>query len=92
MKPGGSASIEIRSNRIEDALVIPNESVIAEMGRDIVYLYDNGTAKQTEIHKGIRTAASLQIIQGLQPGDTLITTGVMQLRDGLPVELVNITE
>lgn len=92
LKPGGTASIEIRSNEIQDALVIPNESIIAEMGRDIVYLYDNGIVRQTEVRKGIRTAANIQIVDGLQPGDTLITTGVMQLRDGIPVKIISIAE
>jgi membrane fusion protein, multidrug efflux system len=60
-------------------------SSIAEMGRDLVYVYKGGKAHQVKIKKGLRTASSIQVVDGLQIGDTLITSGVMQLRDGLDV-------
>ncbi|MDL2223376.1 efflux RND transporter periplasmic adaptor subunit [Bacteroidales bacterium OttesenSCG-928-M11] len=92
IKPGLTAYIKIKSNIKKDALTIPNEAVIKEMGRDIVYLYSNGHAKLVEVVRGMRTASDLEIIEGLQSGDTLITTGVMQLRDGLPVNINSIIE
>jgi membrane fusion protein (multidrug efflux system) len=87
LKPGHSATIEIRLNEINNALVIPSISSIAEMGRDIVFIYKNGKAKQIEIKKGLRTASSVQVTNGLQVGDTLLTSGVMQLRDGMSVKI-----
>jgi membrane fusion protein (multidrug efflux system) len=60
------------------------------MGRDIAYLYLDGKAKQIEVIKGIRTESYIQVLQGLHAGDTLIVTGVMQLRDGLPVRIDNV--
>lgn len=35
----------------------------------------------------MRTSASVEIISGLSIGDTLLTTGVMQLRSGMPVRI-----
>ncbi|NDV46614.1 efflux RND transporter periplasmic adaptor subunit [Paludibacter sp. 221] len=87
LKPGNSVNIEIMMNEYDDAIVVPGIAVIAEMGKDIAYKYDNGIAKQVTIKKGMRTASSVQILQGLNIGDTLITSGVMQLRDGMPVQL-----
>lgn len=89
LNPGGTASIEVNMNEIDDAITIPNEAIIAEMGRDIVYLYSDGKAKQVEVSKGMRTEADIQILSGIQEGDTVITTGVMQLRDGIPVSIIN---
>jgi membrane fusion protein (multidrug efflux system) len=85
LTPGRTASIEIKSHEIVNALTIPSEAIIAEMGRDIAYLYSGGKAKRIEVIKGLRTASNVQVLQGLHAGDTLIVTGVMQLRDGLPV-------
>jgi membrane fusion protein (multidrug efflux system) len=90
LKPGVMASIDILSNEIKNALVIPSESIIKEMGRDIAYTYSNGKAKQVELKMGLRTEANVQILDGLTQGDTLIISGVMQLRDGLPVTIDNI--
>ncbi|GHU67869.1 MexH family multidrug efflux RND transporter periplasmic adaptor subunit [Bacteroidia bacterium] len=90
LMPGRTASIEIKSHDIVNALTVPNEAVIAEMGRDIAYLYSEGKARQIEIQKGLRSASDLQVLRGLHAGDTLIVTGVMQLRDGLPVKIDNV--
>ncbi|MDR2410049.1 MAG: efflux RND transporter periplasmic adaptor subunit [Bacteroidales bacterium] len=85
LKPGHSVNIEINLREIKNTLVIPSLSIIAEMGRDIVYLYKHGKAEQVVVTKGMRTASSVQILHGLNEGDTLITSGVMQLRNGMDV-------
>ncbi len=85
LMPGRSANIQIQLREINNALVIPAMASIAEMGRDIVYVYKGGKAQLVEIEKGIRNASSIQIIDGLNKGDTIITSGVMQLRDGMSV-------
>lgn len=87
INPGQYASIELQLDQIENAIVIPSISSIAEMGRDIAFVYNNGKAKRLVLTKGIRTESSVQILDGLTEGDTLLTTGVMQLRDGLPVKI-----
>ena len=90
LKPGHSTDIEINLNEIKNTIVVPSLSTIAEMGRDIAYVYKDGKAHQVVLKKGMRTASSVQIIEGLSLGDTLITTGVMQLRDGMSVTIDNL--
>ena len=57
------------------------------MGRDITYVYENGKAREVEIITGMRTSSSVEVVSGLSVGDTLLTTGVMQLRSGMPVRI-----
>lgn len=92
LKPGRSATIEINLQEITNTIVIPSLASIAEMGRDIAYIYKDGKAQQVILKKGLRTSASIQIVDGLQLGDTLITSGVMQLRDGIPVKINKIEQ
>ena len=92
MKPGRSANIEIQLREITNTLVIPSMSSIAEMGQDIVYTYKNGKAHRVVLTKGLRTASSVQVLEGLSIGDTLLTTGVMQLRDGMNVSIAQFEE
>ncbi len=92
MKPGHSASIEIQLREITNTIVIPSISSIAEMGQDIAYTYKNGKAHRVVLTKGLRTASSVQVLKGLSIGDTLITTGVMQLRDGMNVSIAQLKE
>lgn len=87
LKPGHSAAIEIQLREIKNTIVIPSISTVAEMGRDIAYIYKDGRAKQVIVRKGMRTESSVQILEGLHVGDTLLTTGVMQLRDGMPIKI-----
>lgn len=87
LKPGHSATIEIQLQEILNTIVIPSISTIVEMGNSMAYVYKNGVARQVDVTKGMRTASSVQILDGLNAGDTLLVSGVMQLRDGMPVNI-----
>lgn len=88
--PGRYTSVEITRREIKDALAVPSEALIPEMGKNIVYLYKGGVAEPTEVTLGLRTESSVQVLKGLSPGDTLITSGVMQLRTGMKVTIDNL--
>lgn len=85
LKPGRFAAITLQLDEIKDAIAIPTEALIAEMDGDKVYVYRNGQARQITVQTGLRTADRIQITEGLTFGDTLLTTGVMQLRQGIAV-------
>lgn len=85
--PGKPVKIKVRMEEIRDAIAIPSQAIVPEMGKDKVFLYKNGKAEPVEISKGLRTASEVQVIQGLNVGDTLITSGTLQLRTGLSVIL-----
>ncbi|MCL2039857.1 MAG: efflux RND transporter periplasmic adaptor subunit [Bacteroidetes bacterium] len=88
LKPGRSCSIEIQLKEINNTIAVPSEAVIAELGNDIAYIYRDGKAEQVKLTKGMRTENKLQILKGINVGDTLITTGTMQLREGSPVNIM----
>lgn len=87
LMPGRFATVHIQLHDIPDAIAIPTEAIVPEMGVDKVYLYRGGKAHAVEVTTGLRTDAELQILRGLSVGDTLITSGTLQLREGLPVKL-----
>ena len=87
LKPGLYASVKLKKEDIPDALVIPSEAIVPEMGVDKVFCYRSGKAMPVDIEAGIRTAGEVQVLSGLQVGDTIITSGTLQLRTGLPVVL-----
>lgn len=90
MMPGRYANIRLTKTEVEDALAIPSEAIVPEMGKDKVFLYKSGKAQPVEIKTGIRTESEVQVTEGLQAGDTIITSGTLQLRTGLAVTLDNI--
>ena len=88
--PGRYASVLLKKEEIPNAIAIPTEAIVPEMGKDKVYLYKSGKAEPVDIITGIRTASEVQAIRGLHIGDTIITSGTLQLRTGLAVTLDNI--
>ena len=88
--PGRYTSIQLKKEETPNAIAIPTEAFVPEMGKDKVFLYKSGKAEPVEVTTGIRTDAEVQIVRGLQVGDTILTSGTLQLRLGLPVTLDNI--
>ena len=88
--PGRYTSVLLKRAEINDAIAIPSQAIVPEMGKDIIYLYKEGKAQPIEIITGIRTASEVQAVKGVEIGDTIITSGTLQLRTALPVTLDNI--
>lgn len=84
--PGAFAKVELVLDRISDALVIPSESIIPQLNSEKVFVSAMGKASSREIITGIRTEREVQVISGLKAGDTIITTGLLQLRENMPVK------
>ncbi|TVR72169.1 MAG: efflux RND transporter periplasmic adaptor subunit [Marinilabiliales bacterium] len=87
LSPGRFAQINLQLSEINDAVAIPTEAVIPEMEGERVFVYRSGRAQSVNINTGLRTESHIQVIGGLEFGDTLLTTGVMQLRPGMPVDI-----
>ena len=88
--PGRFVHIKLKTQEIKQAIAIPSDAIVPEMGIDKVFLYKSGKAQPVEIEKGLRTEAKVQVLRGLNIGDTIITSGTLQLRTGLNVTLQNI--
>jgi len=87
LKSGAFASITLLLSQIENAVSIPTEALIPEMEGEKVFVYRSGKASTSKVQTGLRTESRIQITDGLQFGDTLLTTGILQLRQNLPVVL-----
>ena len=85
--PGAFADIELILETLEDALMIPTISLIPELQGQKVYLFKNGSVAEQRVQTGLRTAESVRIVEGIQPGDTVLTTGLLQVREGMPVRI-----
>jgi membrane fusion protein (multidrug efflux system) len=88
--PGSFAKVDILLDNIPDALVIPSEAIIPQMNGEKVFVCRDGKARSQIIETGIRTEREVEVTSGLKPGDTLITTGLLQLREdaGVKIRLV----
>jgi membrane fusion protein (multidrug efflux system) len=85
--PGAFAKVEITLKSINDALAIPTTSIVPQIDGQKVFVYRSGKAFAVPVETGIRSDSSVQIISGLFLGDTIITTGLMQIRDKASVSI-----
>ena len=85
--PGMFLEVKVVSEARPDALIIPAEALIPVMNGEKVYTSLNGLAIPHLVTSGYRTETKVEIRAGLQPGDTVITTGILMLRDSAKVKV-----
>ena len=85
--PGGYVHVELRLKQPGGAMMIPTQAIIPVLKGQTVFVRKNGVVAAVSVKTGIRTPSSVQIIEGLASGDTVITTGILQLRPGMPVQV-----
>lgn len=90
--PGQFVKVDLILQTISQAILVPTEAVIPEQGSKKVFILENGKAKEVKIETGIRTEKELEVTSGLKANDTLITTGILQLRSGIDLNVVKVTE
>lgn len=83
--PGTFADVELPLDIIKDAIVVPTEAIIPVQNGKKVFIFSNGQAKEVMIETATRTDASILVLSGLKAGDTIITSGVMSLKNETPV-------
>ena len=86
---GQYAGIRLKQKEVADAIAIPSEAIVPEMGKNKVFVYRDGKAEPVDVVTGIRTDSEIQIVSGLEFGDTILTSGTLQLRKGSAVKIVS---
>lgn len=86
--PGAFAKVDVSLEKLGEALVIPAEALIPDIQGQKVLLMKGGKAVSARVQLGIRTANSVQLTSGVAPGDTVIITGILALRDGSEVRAI----
>lgn len=86
--PGSFANIDLQLKEIPDAILVPTQAITPVLKGQSVFIIKNGKAKSTMVKTGIRQPDKVQVTGGLQGGDTLIVTGVQQLRNDSPVRAI----
>jgi membrane fusion protein (multidrug efflux system) len=85
--PGTFANVFLPLAIVKDALLVPTESLIPIQNGKKIFVSENGLAKEVIVETGSRTESSVNVLSGLKPGDTILTSGVMMLRNGTPVKV-----
>lgn len=79
--PGTFANIELPLKNIKNAIIIPTEAIVPIQDGKKVFIASNGKAKEVKVTTLTRTDKDVVITSGLKIGDTVLTSGVMSLKN-----------
>jgi len=89
LMPGMFARTRLQAGLIESALVVPTQAITTTPdAKSIAFVMSDGKAWRRVVRTGIEEDGRVQITDGIQPGDSVIITGIMSLSDGRPVGII----
>jgi RND family efflux transporter MFP subunit len=89
LKPGFFAEVTLAGELRKEALVVPESAIQASEQGFVTYVVEDQKAHVRPIQLGLRTGTGIvEILSGLEPGQTVVTEGSDRLDDGIPVEVV----
>jgi membrane fusion protein, multidrug efflux system len=98
LRPGMFARITAVFGERENARVIPEEAIVPQGARQFVIRLVDGPdqdtkiAQRVEVKVGIRRPGRVEITEGLQPGDVVVTAGQQRVqKDGMPVRVLDLS-
>lgn len=99
LRPGMFARVNVVLSVQEQAIVIPEEAVVPQGNRQTVLVVQRPpegdtsppTVKRQEVQLGLRRGAKVQVLQGLEAGQSVVVAGHQRVqRDGMPVRIVDL--
>jgi membrane fusion protein (multidrug efflux system) len=88
--PGMYANIELRLKENPKALMIPTQAIIPEERYKKVIISRAGKAEFVIVEAGVRRESDIEILSGVQAGDTVVTTGILFIKPGSVLKFAKI--
>jgi membrane fusion protein (multidrug efflux system) len=81
----GRAEVLLRSN--PQATLVPIQSILSQVNQDFVFVLQGEKVTRRPVRKGVVRDTVVEILQGVNPGETVVTAGHTLLKDGAQVRL-----
>lgn len=98
LRPGMFARVTIVFSTNDAALVVPEEAIVPQGGKQFVIKLDKDgegdgaklVSRRAEVQLGVRRGPQVQVLSGVADGETVVVAGQQRLqRDGTPVRVVD---
>jgi membrane fusion protein (multidrug efflux system) len=90
--PGIFARVHLQLGMDSNAILIPTQAIIPLARDKRVILFHKDSATFQVVETGVRDSSYVQILRGIKAGDTVITTGLMTIRQGSKVKISSVTQ
>ena len=74
------------SQKSENTLMVPIAAVNTDQAGDFCYVVKDGVLERREITAGLSSEDSIEIVEGLEEGDIVLTDTSMELTEGMQIE------
>jgi hypothetical protein len=73
---------------VREALLVPRQALIGSIREPKLFIITRGRARLRTVVAGQEIRNSLEILEGVAPGDSVVTSGQNEISDGMPVSIV----
>jgi membrane fusion protein (multidrug efflux system) len=88
--PGIFAKVNLQLGKNDNALLVPTQSILPQARNKQIVICKNGIAQFSVVETGVRDSTYVQILKGVQIGDTVVTSGLMGLRPEAKLKIANV--
>lgn len=85
--PGSYVKATLVFEKSPRSILIPPRAIVPDMDIQNVFIYSQGKAKRVQVRLGERTGTTVEVIDGLNAGDSLIISGLTSVQNGMPVNI-----
>lgn len=85
--PGGFANVGLQLNEEIEVVELPSKALVPVIKGAKVLVLENGLVAERSVEIATRDADVVRVVSGIQQGDTILTTGIMQAKPGTKLEV-----
>ncbi len=89
--PGLFAKVNLQLGKNENALLVPTQAVVPTIRNKQVVILNGDSVRFAVVETGIRDSAFVEVLHGVNIGDTVITSGLMAIRPESRIKVSNVT-
>jgi membrane fusion protein (multidrug efflux system) len=88
--PGGFTNVQLTLGENKDAILIPTQAIIPQERNKSVIVSKKGKAHFVLVKTGVRKESMVEITDGINVGDTVVTNGLLFLKEGAKLSFSNV--
>ena len=87
LRPGMFARVRLITRAERDAMMLPEEALVPQGTDKYVFRVSDGKVTRVKVETGQRRDGKVEIVNGVNKDDVIVTAGQLKLRDGVSVRV-----
>ncbi len=86
LRMGFNATVDIELLSKPEVLIVPAQALVKEGGAEYVWVVEDGVAHRRQVVSGAESDEEVEIVEGLEAGETVVTEGISLLTEGKKIK------